>query len=445
MEAQIFSRRQVSNSAIWATLQQASVLGSSAVVGIVLANTIPLEDFGTFAYVTTLASIGMVVVAAGLNALALKILVGDEARQGSILSNLFIVREACALGAYVVLGAVAFLTGNQSTIPVALVALTVLFARAADVPELWFQSQARLVAVAPVRICALAGMLAVRVAVAVSGAPLIVHVLLYVIESCVVSGVLFMRFYLTRERPQISGGSVAGAVSLIGSSWLLLAGGVAAQVNSRADIILLQSLSGSEDVGLYAAAARLSELAYFLPVVFMTATFPRLLQMRRKFGPESSEYRSELQRGYDLAFWSGMAIASVVFVTGGIAIRALFGEEFEASVSVLRVHVVALPVVFMAAVLSKWMVAEGLYAFSLYRNLAGALINVVLNFLWIPMYGIQGAAWATVVSYATASYLVCWFPARLRPAAVQMSLAFIAPARLLVRSFKRSQPGRKKI
>ena len=49
--------------------------------------------------------------------------------------------------------------------------------------------------------------------------------------------------------------------------------------------------------------------------------------------------------------------------------------------------------------------SENLQKYSFYRTLAGAIINIILNYLLIPKYGIYGAAFATLISQAIASYL----------------------------------------
>ena len=54
--------------------------------------------------------------------------------------------------------------------------------------------------------------------------------------------------------------------------------------------------------------------------------------------------------------------------------------------------------VFLGVASSKWFIAEGLQKYSFYRTLAGAVLNVILNFILIPLYGIYGAAIATLVS-----------------------------------------------
>jgi PST family polysaccharide transporter len=52
-----------------------------------------------------------------------------------------------------------------------------------------------------------------------------------------------------------------------------------------------------------------------------------------------------------------------------------------------------------------WFVAEGFTHLAFQRNLIGAVTNIFLNLFLIPAYAGVGAAIATVISYAIASFL----------------------------------------
>src|SRR3546814_10463593 len=71
----------------------------------------------------------------------------------------------------------------------------------------------------------------------------------------------------------------------------------------------------------------------------------------------------------------------------------------------LMIHIWASIFVFMRAVLSKWLIAEELYIFSLVTHGSAAIVNVAINIALIPKFGGVGAAVATLVSYATAGFL----------------------------------------
>jgi O-antigen/teichoic acid export membrane protein len=432
-----YSRRRTLGSASWATIQQIVTLGATAVSGIILARFLTVADFGVFSYATTLAGMGMVIVTAGLSGLAIKVLVHDKNQQDRTMTGLIITREFFAIVAYVVLFLISLTSGSEVNIGATLIASLVLFARGFDASEYWFQARVESKKTAPIRIGVVLIMLGIRLAAAFAGAGLVVFLLLYLLESIAVSTGLLVRFLRDKESPKLAKPDLETPKSLLAASWLLMLSGIASQINSRGDIIIVQVLLGNTAVGLYSAAARLSEMFYFLPVVFMTATFPRLLRIRTKFGATSSEYRKELQRGYDQACWVGIGIAVVVLLAGPWALTLLYGERFASSGPVLQVHVIALPFVFMAAVFSKWIIAENLLVASLIRHAFGAVLNIGLNLALVPTAGIIGAAYATVISYFAASYLACFATKSTRQAGIQMTLALVAPVRYGVAAVRR--------
>lgn len=426
-----FSRRRSIKSGVWATIQQFVTLGSTAITGIILARTVSVSDLGVFSFATNLASIGTAILTAGLAGIAIKAFVDKPASAHRTMTALILIREFFAILAYLVLLPISALVGDAAVVGATAIALLVLFARALDASELWFQAQARSGSTAPVRIAVVLVMLGIRLVLAFTGADLMTFVILYVVEAVVVSSLLLVRYARDRDSPKFAKPEIETPRALLGSSWILMLASLATQINSRGDVVVIQALLGSSAVGLYSAAARLSEMAYFLPVVFMTATFPRLLQVRREYGHKSRQYKQELQASYDRAFWAGVLIAVVILLIGPWVLTTLYGAKYEASGPVLQIHVLALPFVFMAAVFSKFIIAENALFASLTRNTLGAVLNIALNFLLIPHWGILGSAWATVFSYFVASYLSCFATKTTRVAGVQMTLAFIYPLRLL--------------
>ena len=79
--------------------------------------------------------------------------------------------------------------------------------------------------------------------------------------------------------------------------------------------------------------------------------------------------------------------------------------------------------------LCRWVVAEALTRYSLMTHFTGALVNVAANWLLIPRYGATGAAGATVLSYAAASWLALFLARATRPMAFMMTRALLLPFR----------------
>ena len=129
--------------------------------------------------------------------------------------------------------------------------------------------------------------------------------------------------------------------------------------------------------------------------------------------------------------WLGIIVAIFITLISSLLINTLYGQEYIFASQVLNIHVWAGVFIFMRALLSKWLIAEGLLKFSLLTDGIAAIINVALNYIWIPQFGIIGAAWATLISYALSSYLVLWFNRKTLPMAKIMTKTITFPYRLL--------------
>jgi PST family polysaccharide transporter len=90
-------------------------------------------------------------------------------------------------------------------------------------------------------------------------------------------------------------------------------------------------------------------------------------------------------------------------------IELIYGQEYQPSATILSIHIFASIFIFQRAILSKWLIIEKLYKYSLISSLAGAIVNIALNAVLIPHYAGVGAAWATVISYMVASYGFLFF------------------------------------
>jgi O-antigen/teichoic acid export membrane protein len=255
----------------------------------------------------------------------------------------------------------------------------------------------------------------------------------YVLEALVAGVWIVVRYRIERMKMgfRLPSRSIVGGLTK--QSLPLFLSSTMNQINLRGDVVFIQAILGSSSVGLYAAAARMSEIAYFLPTVFMDATLPSLVKLHEKHGHDGVEFRRVMQRSYDRAFWIGLAIAVAIGVVGSLLIDIFFDPIYQASKPLLWISLAACPFIFMSAVYSKWILTINTLWSSVVRHTSGAALNIALNLLLLPAIGIVGASIASLSSYIVASYLACFIGTRTRIAGWQMTLAIVAPVRFAVR------------
>lgn len=215
--------------------------------------------------------------------------------------------------------------------------------------------------------------------------------------------------------------------ALLARGLLLVLSGVAATINLRIDQVMIGSMLGDTELGLYSAAVRISEILYVVPEAVVISLFPAVLAAKRQ---SQTAYAEANQSMLDLMLWSSIILSTVASLLAGQAVPFLLGTEYRAAVPVLLVHVWGSVFVFTRAVFSKWLIAEDLLSFSLLTQMAGGLTNVVINLALIPRFGGIGAAVATLVSYSFSGFFVLLAFRATRPFAIQILRSVSGPARV---------------
>lgn len=424
-------RRTVRQNSVWNALQQVANLASGSVFAIVLAWVLPLDQYGVYSYAVTLSTVGLAVTTAGLSALGIKYICAEGAKGTKSVAAILLIRELFCAATFLVLGAISFTSRDQMTTVATLVALTSLFFRALDAPELWYMAHMRSRRPATIRMICVTAMLALRVIAMLVLPNLWLFIAIFVAEAAVTSGWILWRFCREPGVPAMTRPPRPEVHAMLRDSSPLALSGIANQISLRADIVIIQPIMGSAAVGVYSLATRASELAYFLPMVIMNSTLPvllRALDEARTTGADG-RYRRMLQVAYDRAFQGGLAVAVVVTALCLTPIKQLFSADLQPVFSVLLIQIWASPFVFMGAVYSKWIVAEGFLWSSLLRHTVGAFTKIGLVFALIHQWGLEGAAIATVVAYAVANYFAAFLGKESRRQGYAMTRAFTSPVR----------------
>ena len=76
----------------------------------------------------------------------------------------------------------------------------------------------------------------------------------------------------------------------------------------------------------------------------------------------------------------------------------LYGEDFLAAATILIIQMWTGIFVALGVASSAWLISENLQKIYLLGSILGACINIALNYIFIPTYGVIGAAFTTMFS-----------------------------------------------
>ncbi|MFH0264234.1 flippase [Vibrio rumoiensis] len=221
------------------------------------------------------------------------------------------------------------------------------------------------------------------------------------------------------------------ALKLVKQSYWLVFSALAAAIYMKIDQVMLGYILTKSDVAIYSVAVKFSEMAYFIPVAIVTSLFPSIIKSKNEDSVLS--YHNKLKFVMGGLFWLAFIGAVICTFISEKLITITYGDQYLESALLLNIHIWASLFVFVRALLSKWILTEKLYKFSLYTQGVGALTNIVLNTMWIPTYGAVGAAWATLFSVAMSSWLSLFLANKTRHMGYLMT---VSPIYFIVKCLK---------
>lgn len=231
------------------------------------------------------------------------------------------------------------------------------------------------------------------------GAPVTYFVLPYLIDCWVVSLLIWRYFVKSGESLfalQLSG---MAFLRMMKESWPEMLTQLATLSLFRIDTVMIQWFAGAAAAGTYGVAVRISEVLYFLPMALAGVVAPKLFA-RREGGQLGS--RAEFINYFSGSWLLAIVGAVTVSVVSWPLMTGLMGAEFVESAAILQVHAWAFIPYAIGVARTQHLVACGLLWLNLPSVLIALVVNVILNWAWIPQWKGEGAAWATVVSYGLA-------------------------------------------
>jgi O-antigen/teichoic acid export membrane protein len=189
------------------------------------------------------------------------------------------------------------------------------------------------------------------------------------------------------------------SLPLLGSSILQL-------IINQTDVLMLGGLKTSADVGLYSAARPLAGLISFPLSAVLMMYMPVISNL---YGRGKID---EMKRTFSIVTkwlcFSSLPLFLILFLFPDIIIHFIIGYNYVAAATVLRILSLGFIVNNFLGPNSTTLIALGKSRFIMFATLISATLNVGLNVLLIPYFGIDGAAVASVIAIVSVNFIRCY-------------------------------------
>lgn len=216
-------------------------------------------------------------------------------------------------------------------------------------------------------------------------------------------GFVFFMWFVILKKQSISTNSKIQLGTLLKYSAPMLVTAVSFFVYTHSDILIIQALVGEAEVGIYGVAVRMLDTLHVPAAAIGSAIGAYFVTIYQdKSGKDSNLF-------YDATKWIliiYLPLSVGLVVTSFDLFPLVFGIEYgQAGI----IAIIYAPSLLLKSLSATYSLALDYMGYASKRAVAisiSAILNIGLNFLLIPKYGIIGAAFATQITYLP---VVIWY------------------------------------
>jgi PST family polysaccharide transporter len=396
---------KILNNISWQFFDKAFRVAIGLFVGVWFARYLGPEKFGIFNYAIAFITLANTISSLGLKDTIIRELVQKPETTRTVLGTSFAMLFVSGIATWAaIVIIVSFLYTSDPVVQslIAIIGITLiinaknpiryLFESKVDLPKIiWIESGFFFISSL------------VKIALIVAEAPILPFAMLIAFESIAIA----ICFILLYQRSSTFNSKLRfekdTAVKLLNDSWPLMVSSVSVMIYMRIDQIMIGNMIDASAVGIYSASLRISELWHIIPVIICSSVFPSILRAKQK---NIALYNVRIQKLLNFLATVSVVIAIIITFTASWIIESLYGNSYSDAATILTLHIWSGIFVFIGVAGSRWYLAEDLQKLILYRSVCAAIVNVILNFYLIPIYGNVGAAIATLISMALSGYIL---------------------------------------
>lgn len=406
-------RKYLHNTGWLLLARMGSLFLKMLVTAIALPNYLGASQFGVLNYPLVLVTFFTVAAALGMDSFITRQLLLEPQRQNTILGTAFRLRLVAGLASlpliYLTYTLIERFATQAPAAPLSYVGIVALIGifQSVQIIDNYFQSKTQGKYIMYVQIGANLLSTLIKLGLILAKAPLITFVWMLALDILFLS--IGYCIVYTRKGGCMRDWNYDGSTAklLLRYSWPLAFSAFFVSLYMKIDQIMIDAYLGKQALGVYTPVVNLSEAWYFVPMAIVTSVFPAIMNARRD---DPIRYKLRLQNLYELMIGLGILVALAMTIASPWIYKWFYKPEFQEGARLLSIHIWAGVFISLNVANGQYLIAEGYSGILFFRSLLGAAINIALNSLWIPQFGLVGAAYATVIAYAGSAFFVIFVP-----------------------------------
>ncbi len=382
------------------------------VINIFTARYLGPSSFGIINYAASIVQFFVPVMKLGITSILVNELVKTPEEEGEILGTTLIltfISSVCCVIGVASFALVANHNEPQTILVCVLYSLLLIF-QSTEMLQYWFQAKLKSKYVSLSVLAAYVVVALYKVYLLISGKNVAWFAVSNALDYLLISIILFVLYKAQGGQKLRFSARLAGRLLKNGSHYIL--SGMMVVIFSQTDRIMLKFMINNDAVGYYSTAVAISGLTSFVFSAIITSFQPIILEAHKE---DRVAFEKHMATLYSVILYVCLAQSILMTTFANPLVRVLYGVEYMPSVSALRIVVWYTTFSYFGAVNNIWIVANEKQAYLWIVNCIGAVGNVLLNFALIPLWGINGAALASLLTQFFTNFVLGFILKPLRP------------------------------
>lgn len=377
----------------WLFVEQLIRMSVGLLIGVWTARYLGPDRYGLLSYAQSLVALFAALATLGLNGIVVRELIKKKYDTDLLLGTAFFMKLCGGLAVlfflYIAISVIP--TDSYTKLIVFLVASYTVF-QSFNVIDFYFQARVQSKFVVYSNIFVLVVSTPIKILLLIYKAPLEAFAFATVIDSIVlvVGLIYFYRAHKNSIRKWRFSKSVA--FYLLKDSWPLILSSISISIGMRIDQVMLKNMIDETSVGFYAAGVKMAEVFNFIPMIIAQSIYPKIVEM------DFSKERKKLIYMIRYVFFFLLVFAVGVNLVSHMAVGLLYGQEYSKSIGVVDILIWSIPFTYLNIITSKILLKLNNNVSILLKQAALACVNILLNIVLIPKFGIIGAAFGTLLA-----------------------------------------------
>ena len=400
-------------NAFWAIISKLLSGVKLVVIGIIVARYLGPKDFGSFSYCISFVTLFSVLAEFRFHNIIIREVSESKINTEKILGSAFYSCFFFSLLGYILLVILVNLVEKDANLKYLILIYGIsYFFQTLRFLRAFFIAKYKNDIIFRVEILVGLIVMSLGLLLGIMGQGIIAFIVLRVFDVLMISTLLVVFYQLEFKRLKKWRFDKQVSIDLIKNSSPLVLSSLALVIFQQFDKIMIKQFLDEYSVGQYTAAVSLISLIVFAPVVLSEVISPYLIATREKIGKEA--YIRNTQLFSDYIFWGSFLLCLIVTPLSNFIINIVYGNEYLEAIMVMQIFSWQGVLIAMGSVAAQIMIIDNTHQKAYLKSIAGGLINIVLNIIWIPKYGIIGAVWASLLAYVVSSYIAHFFILRYR-------------------------------